>query len=214
MLLVAACCIHFSNDNTYPYIIMGLLDSVKNAATKTKMRGELSMIDREITKTKYKHGVLIYDVLGQRHHSTATSDNDQLPLEGLEAAFMASMEDMQDIFVKRSEKDDKIDALEAKGESRVGGTTAGERAKNAGRSMLDAGASTKLKTEMAFYDREMRVRKEIFGIQVFQELDLLSKEDFQETDNGVGEALNRAKKDVAAVMQRKRQKELDIESLK
>jgi len=197
---------------------MGFLDSVKKAASKTKLQGEITLIDREITNTKHKHGVLLYNVLAERYHLMLPDDQQQnnpaLPVEGLEAAFTATMEDLQELDWKRREKDQEFDVVEAKSSSRVSGTTTRERARRAGQWISDTGASTKLKTQMAYYDREIRLRKEIFGLQVFAELvDIQSSHKFDEEDDGVGEALNLAKDEFSALMQRRRQKEQELQAL-
>ena len=210
---------------------MGFMDNVKKAAAKTKLQGEVLLIDREIASTKQKHGVLIYDALFQRHH--AEGEKTPLPVEGLEAAFVAAMEDMADLQSKKLEKDHAIDALEEKqhaatkaaaetdqaegapATTATSHATAGERAKKAGKTIQNAGASTKLKAEMAYYSREMRVRKEIFGVQVFDDLEIMSHDEgrFEEGEDGVGAALNNAIDDCKAVLQRKQEKVEDIKAL-
>jgi len=211
---------------------MGFMDNVKKAAAKTKLQGEVLLIDREIASTKQKHGVFIYDALFQRHH--AEGEKTPLPIEGLEAAFVAAMEDMADLQSKKLEKDHAIDALEEKqqaatkaaaeanqaegGDAPAAATshaTAGDRAKKAGKTIQNAGASTKLKAEMAYYSREMRVRKEIFGVQVFDDLDLMSRDEgrFEEGEDGVGAALNNAIDACKALLQRKQEKVEDIKAL-
>lgn len=197
---------------------MGFIDAAKKAAAKTKLQGELLLIDRELASTKQKHGVLIYDVLFTRHHAAEEGAKAPVPVEGLEAAFVAAMEDMQELLEKKKGKDEAFDALEEQSKTEAAAaapaTTAGDKAKVARKSLQAAGASTKLKAEMAYYNREMRVRKEIFGVQVFDDCHILEHEgNFEEGPDGVGAALNAAKEECAAVMQKKQEKEDDIKAL-
>ena len=192
---------------------MELLVNAKKFAAKTKLHGELMVIDRELKSCKAKHAVILYDKLLERHEDQQKSP---LPVDRLEAAFIAAMEDMQDIVAKRRQKDDAIDALEEakKKEAESSRSTTGEKAKHVGKVLQNESALTKLKAEMTYYGREMKVRKEIFGIQVFDDLDILSNAGrFEEGTDGIGAALNQAKDDCNEILKRKKDKEEDIKAL-
>ena len=149
----------------------------------------------------------------ERHEDQQKSP---LPVDRLEAAFIAAMEDMQEIVGKRREKDDAIDAIEEvkKNEADVSRSTTGDKAKHVGKVLQHESALTKLKAEMTYYGREMKVRKEIFGIQVFDDLDILSYDGrFEEGSDGIGAALNHAKDECNEILKRKKDKEEDIRAL-
>lgn len=201
--------------------IMGLMDNAKKFAAKTKFHSELVMIDREIKTCKAKHAVILYDQLLQRHED---ANKEPLPVEGLEAAFLAAMEDMQELVAKRREKDDAMDALEedkkkqAAAEAHASRETTGEKAKaaakHAGRVVQNESTMAKLKAEMTYYGREMKVRKEIFGVQVFDDLDILSRDGrFEEGSDGIGAALNHARDEINEIAKKRKDKEEDIKAL-
>lgn len=192
---------------------MGLLDNAKKFAAKAKLQGELMVIDRELKSCKAQHAVILYDKLLERHEDSQKSP---LPVDGLEAAFIAAMEDMQEIVAKRRQKDDAIDALEEtkKVEAESSRTTTSDKAKHVGKVLQHESALTKLKAEMTYYGREMKVRKEIFGIQVFDDLDILSYEGrFEEGADGIGASLNQAKDECNEILKRKKDKVEDIKAL-
>ena len=173
------------------------------------------MIDNKKKKAKKHHGVLLYDVLLQRHCSDAKAP---LPVENFEAAFVAAMEDMKELSDKLREKDDMHDALEAMTEQAnrdFTGVTAGDKAKHAGNKLKDSATRSKLKADMAYYRREMKIRKEIFGLQLFDDLpEILAHEgSFEEGMDGVGAALNRAKDDIHGLMDKTKEKEEAMKAL-
>lgn len=161
------------------------------------MKGELLLIDREINNAKQKSGIKLYDTLYDKWFLRETRE--PLPkFDGLEAAFLAAIEDLKDLNDKRMLVDEKIDKLEDKGSSET---------PSAGQWMADAASMTKLKAEMAYYNQELKVRQEIFGIQIFDDLDLLSKDTFE---GEIGEVLNTCKLEMLALLEKKKAKEEEL----
>lgn len=194
---------------------MGFMDSMKKAAALTKLQGELVMIDREITTCKEKHGVIIYNILSKRQHLPDDDENKfaALPMEGLEAAFLATTEDLKPWNEKRNKVADELEVLEDSKMRRTSGTTTGDKARYAGQVLKDATVTAKLKTELAYYDREIKLRQGIFGIQVFDDLKLMElTEPFPEDDIMIGEVLNKAKEEMESVLKRKEVKLAEIEA--
>jgi len=156
-----------------------LWKKAKNAAIKTKIRGEIALLERECVGRKKKFGVELYNLL----------TNDKNKLLGITAGtlfegkqkqikepFQRARDDMGGIQARKDVKQKDLDVLEVKGAHSLPDTTAEEKMRKVGKHMTDAGTSAKLKTEMALIDREMLIRKEQFGLEVF-ELTIASDED-------------------------------------
>lgn len=203
---------------------MGFMDNLKKTAVVTKLQGELLLIDREIKTCKENQGVAIYDILAKRQNSVVGSEQDDesqknpLPLDGLEAAFIATTTDVHEWNHKRNQVMDQIEVLEATKTSRSAGTTAGEKASYMGSVLKDSAQTAKLKTELAYYEREIKLRQGIFGVQVFDELKLMEQNNgdaFPEDDaNNVGAILNQARAAMQAVLKKKADKEAEIQAAK
>ena len=199
---------------------MGFIDQMKKAANVAKLQGELMLIEREVTACKEKHGIAIYNVLSQRWHNTNnnTDDNNdtkeetELPLKGLEAAFQAAAEDLVPLNQKRN---DIVDQLEMRALS----SSSSQEATSKVSSFL---GNAKLKTELAYYEREIKLRQGIFGHQVFDDLHVMTTTEqldgtpFSESHEHytVGEALNQAREEMSLVLKRKQDKEAEIAAAK
>lgn len=179
---------------------MGLIDGLQATAARTKLRGDCVLLDREMTVCKETHGAKIYDAMQSRNNGREAA------LPGLEASFVATSEDLRELMAKKIAIDEEIDKLEDM-EQR----TVGEKAQLA-----------KLKAQMAFYSREIKIRKGIFGIQIFDELGLMTCEsspDFQgEDDTGGGAVLGDALRDAVDAMddlaRQKEEKILEIQKMR
>ena len=188
---------------------MGFMDNVKKAAGVAKLQGELLLIDRQITACKEKHGVAVYNILAKRLQTRIPGDDndhakEELPLPGLQAAFQAATEDLFELNQKRNQLDDQIEVLQDSSSS-----------SGAKKGVSGFFTTTKLKTELAYYEREIKLRQGIFGHQLFDDLQLMSHEgNFQEDDDMVGEVLNQAKEEMQTVLKRKQDKEAEIEAAK
>ena len=179
---------------------MGVFDSVKRATASSKLKYELVVLDRELEKEKKRMGDELYTVMfendvGGSGGSNANSDNSASPHEHerLVVIYQACRETVTEYVEKKHLKEEELDHVEMKREE---GTTTG--------AWLSTSASaTKLKAEVAYYDREIRLRKEIFGVQVFDELGLGVTAAEEKDDSERGEDENEAKNDpVLAVLTR------------
>ena len=187
---------------------MGFMDSVKKQAGIAKLQGELVLIDRQVTACKEKHGVAVYNVLAKRWHNITNNANDDatktddLPLPGLQAAFQAAAEDLLKLNHKRNELNDQLEAMAS--------------SSTANKGVSGFFTNTKLKTELAYYDREIKLRQGIFGHQLFDDLQLMSTEPFSQDNDDymVGEILNQAREEMQSVLKQKQDKQAEIEAAK
>lgn len=154
---------------------MGFLDSVKRKAQQAKLSGERLWVDRELTNVQHQLGVDLFQILlGPFHSSTKPEDTADIDgiLPGLVAVFIAAFEDIQELMEKRNQADANRDQLEAKQDA-----LAGQKEIPAGRRaagwLSHTGGKAKCAAEIAYYDREIYLRKQIFGKQVVEECGLL-----------------------------------------
>mmetsp|Transcript_3148 Transcript_3148/g.2989 ORF Transcript_3148/g.2989 Transcript_3148/m.2989 type:complete len:136 (+) Transcript_3148:164-571(+) len=75
-----------------------------------------------------------------------------------------------------------------------------DKMKKAGRSLVDTGAKTMLKADMAFLEREIKSRKQKFGVEVYDSMQLLEVDNdmpIEEKELKIRLAFDRARKDIA-----------------
>ena len=106
---------------------MGFLDSVKKSATKTKIQGEIVLLDREIASIQRAFGVTLFDLLA----ASVETGNTTPVLLKKQAEVTASFEDFyKQVQKQQAEKDAKakeIDHFEAKKDTRLPATNTQEK---------------------------------------------------------------------------------------
>jgi chromosome segregation ATPase len=146
-------------------------DKVKKSGQKTKLRADIALAERECKSRKKKFGVDLYDVL--------TTDKQKLlglsagtlfkgTQQELKTSFESAKNDIGGMELRKDEIQKKRDVLEVKGSHTMPDTTVGEKASKAGKAVADAATDTKLRAQIALIDREIKIRKEDFGIEVFE----------------------------------------------
>lgn len=149
---------------------MGIWDNVKKSGTKTKIRGEMMLLEREASARKKLFGIEFYDLI----------TNDKNKLLGVSAGtiFKGQRAELQepferakdDIAGKQALKEDRqksLDVLEVKGAHTLPDQTMGQKVRKGGAHLSNAATATNLAGRMAWIDREIKIRKEEFGIEVF-----------------------------------------------
>lgn len=182
----------------------GWWDKVKKSTQKTKLRADIALAERESRSRQKKLGVDLYDVL----------TNDKQKLLGVSAGtlFKGKQDDLlkmalerarDDIAGKLARKEElqrKRDVLEVKGAHTMPDTTIGEKASKAGKAVTDAGTDTKLRAQQALLDREIKIRKEEFGLEIFHAV-----KPSEQKDRGIKGAISNAisndhEKDIQSVI--------------
>lgn len=155
---------------------MGLWGNVKNTAERTKLRGDVALAQRGIAARKKKFGEEFYDVL--------TNDKQKVVLgvstanlsifkkgaqnEELREAFERAREDMRVKQARKEELQNRLDIMEVKGTHTMPDGTIGQKLSKTGKMFSNAGTGTKIRAQMALIDREMKIRKEEFGVEVYE----------------------------------------------
>eukprot|EP00587_Corethron_hystrix_P011645 CAMPEP_0113310608 /NCGR_PEP_ID=MMETSP0010_2-20120614/8186_1 /TAXON_ID=216773 ORGANISM="Corethron hystrix, Strain 308" /NCGR_SAMPLE_ID=MMETSP0010_2 /ASSEMBLY_ACC=CAM_ASM_000155 /LENGTH=117 /DNA_ID=CAMNT_0000166099 /DNA_START=221 /DNA_END=574 /DNA_ORIENTATION=+ /assembly_acc=CAM_ASM_000155 len=74
--------------------------------------------------------------------------------------------------------------------------------KAAGKSIVDSGAKTMLKTDVVFMEREIKNRKQAFGVEIYELMEALETDNtlsVEEKEGSLRMAFDRARKDVALI---------------
>lgn len=77
-----------------------------------------------------------------------------------------------------------------------------EKVKKASRSLVDTGAKTMLKADIQFLEREIKQRKQKFGVEVYDCMLLLEVDNempMEEKEQKIRQAFDRARKDIAVI---------------
>mmetsp|Transcript_131211 Transcript_131211/g.195535 ORF Transcript_131211/g.195535 Transcript_131211/m.195535 type:complete len:218 (-) Transcript_131211:216-869(-) len=208
---------------------MGFLDKMKKTGQKTKLRGEIALAGRQIVGRKKTFGIELYDLVTndkQKLLSVAAGTAFKGQQDSMKEPFERARDDIAGIQARKDIKQKDLDVLEVKGAHTLPDTTMGQKASKAGRAISEAGTGTKLRAEMALLDREMKIRKEQFGIEVF-DLSVASDEGStkkgiakrvsaameSETEKVIQACIDQAKKDVAFIQTGITSKQREIGSI-
>ena len=199
-------------------------NKMKKSGQKTKIRGEIALMEREINGRKKTFGIELYDMM----------TNDKNKLLGVAAGtlfkghqmelkepFERARDDIAGIQARKDVKQKDLDVLEVKGASTMPDATLEQKMNKAGRAISNGASGTKLRGQMALLDREMKIRKEEFGIEVF-DLSQGSKKNesgdsilsgLSEQEHDIQSCIDKAKEDVAAIHDRIKSKESEMSTL-
>jgi len=162
---------------------------VKAASLKTKAKGEIAFLDNNMKGRKQQFGIEMYDLMQQKKTFGGKGESDPKVVEVFEQA----EKDIAMIIEKKDAKQGEIDALGA-ADKELPAESVSERAKKAGNQARDAAIKAKLQGEMALLDREIKIRKQHFGIQLFDAIMQMDK--YEPVDSEVKSILDSAKQDI------------------
>ncbi|KAG7374576.1 hypothetical protein IV203_013671 [Nitzschia inconspicua] len=149
---------------------MSWWEKVKKSGQKTKLRADITLAERESKARQKKFGIDLYNVLAndkQKLLGVAAGTLFKGNQEELKAAFERARDDIAGRLAHKEELQRKRDVLEVKGAHTMPDTTVGEKLNKAGKAVADAGMDTKLRAQQALIDREIKIRKEEFGLEIF-----------------------------------------------
>ena len=145
---------------------MGFFESVGNAAKRAKLNTEIALLDREMATRKKAFGVELYDIIHKQHEQQYQNKTDGGVLE-MPVIFKTIENEIQEPLAKASkeiremdrEKRALVEQMEALGTDASDGM---------GKRMSDGAKSAELSVKIAYLDREMKLRKEQFGLDVYE----------------------------------------------
>jgi hypothetical protein len=153
--------------------MQGMLENVRRTALKTKIRGEMALLDRQIYLLMCQFGVDYYDAavaaFGVQHR--------RYPIPSAIAdAFDRCRDDIQVKLNEKNAKDLEVEyvvvnkersaALPSKS-SNGSGSTASSTWQRTGQWVNETATEGKLRVQIKLLERDMKVRKEQFGVAVF-----------------------------------------------
>mmetsp|Transcript_100906 Transcript_100906/g.151206 ORF Transcript_100906/g.151206 Transcript_100906/m.151206 type:complete len:232 (-) Transcript_100906:288-983(-) len=144
---------------------MGFFDSIGNAATKAKLSAEIALIDRELNTRKKAFGVELYDVIDkqQKRNEGAILETPGL-FKTIENEIKGPLEKCsKEMHILELEKRNMANELELMEAKRMNAAEAG----GLGKTMADTAKGAELNVKMAYLDREMLIKKEQFGLEVW-----------------------------------------------
>jgi len=208
-----------------------------NAVQKTKLRGEIALLDREIKARQNEFGIELYDLLIVLARSKSTFGPIKTPSvfhaieTSLKEPFEACHADIQQLKDQKDAKEQEVVHLEVNRERAPPARTNREALGKAGSWISDTSSEAKLAVQIKLLERQIQSRKEQFGIDVFVILDnnedkktgnrlsspkkgiasRLSK--LSNSEQEIEDCVDRAKKDVSSIRRRQQDKEREIEYL-
>jgi len=153
---------------------MGLWGNAKNVAKKTKLKADIALLQRKIAGRKKKFGEEFYNVLtidkqnllgvsaGTLSVFKKGTQNDEL-----RAAFERALDDIRGKRAGKEELQNRLDVMEVKGIHTMPDVTVGQKLSKTGKGISNAATGTKIRAQMALIDREIKIRKEEFGMEVY-----------------------------------------------
>jgi hypothetical protein len=202
-----------------------LWDKAKKQGQKTKLRGQIHLSQREITGRKKKFGVELYDMLTNDKEkllgvSAGTLFKDK-STEELKEPFERAKEEISAMQARKDVKQRELDAIEIDSHHSISDESIGEKAKRAGKAIADASVQAKIKAQMVLIDREMKIRKEKFGVEVFDiaiQSDQHKKKDeggpimdsISEQEKDILDVIDSAKNDVLAMEEKQKALQREI----
>jgi hypothetical protein len=150
---------------------MSFFTTVKNAGIKAKLQGEIALLDRQVLTRQQAFGVELYDLLHRLEKSSNSVVNPVFlgtQSQSIKQVFDTTQLTIREWAAKKDAKADQVEHLQVDRERARPVTTASEQWKRAGQWVSSNSAEAKLTAEMAYLDRQIRLQKEAFGVQVFE----------------------------------------------
>jgi hypothetical protein len=138
---------------------------VKNEGAKAKLQAELKLLDREAYKRQQQFGIDLYDLLAQQA-KLAPAYLSKLQAQVREPYDHAKNE-IARLQMERIQLQEQIDLVQCNVDrARPSYTTKGHLLK-AGQAVKDTGIEAKLQAQLVLVNRNIKMRKETFGVDVF-----------------------------------------------
>lgn len=200
---------------------MGFFDTVKKAGTKTKLQGEIALLDREITSIKRAFGVTLFDLLASSIQGNANTPGLLTKEPDVAASFEMFYKEVQLVKSEKEAKSKEIEHTEAKADTRLPATTTGEKFQNFTKYVGEQSHATKLKAEIVLKDRSIKQKKEAFGLDVFDKIVFAEGQLITglkaimsaKVDKDIMAAIEDAKQKVSVPMNKKDMKNREIQNL-
>ena len=135
---------------------MGILDSIGSTARKAQLGAEIKLVERERNQRIQALGVELYDLI--RNSEDAAIPN-VTAVASLKTPLDACTADVRKMEQEVAGQKNDRELIEVRPDKDKG---------SLGRRVGDQAAITKIATRIAYLEREMRLRKQKFGMQVWE----------------------------------------------
>ena len=150
---------------------MGLFDAIGDTAKRAKLSGEIALLEREMTTRKKAFGVELYDIISKQQKVNMKNDNFLLETPPI---FKTTENEIQEPLMKYS-KEIRVMELELKTiedqmelqEAKKIRDARGGRSSGVGQSAKEAAKDAEFYVKIKYIKREMLLRKEQFGLEVW-----------------------------------------------
>lgn len=207
-------------------------DNLKNNTIKTKIRGEIALLEREMKSRQRKFGVELYDLLVDEKKSPLselikTPELFSAVEKQIKEPFESCKADIHMMEAERAAHKDEVQRSQANKDRAMPASTAGQMFSNAGSWMKGTASEVNHQTQIALIDTKVKSRKESFGIEAFAVIDKTPAEEkeslqaklshviskLSEHEKKVSDCIEQAKKDVGIIQKKIQAKESEIASL-
>jgi len=191
--------------------------ATKLAATKTKLRTDMILIDREMEARKKAFGVTMYDYVSPLTENTEFYAADDDLTRILRPHIVEAQREISALDAKRSKHKEKLASKEAARAAAFAGPkaeTAGQKIANFGKAGAMKSNEAKIKAEVAMVDRQVKALKGKFG--TFLYYSLAEAEDtrgYLPPDRQIRSIYDTCRQDLQAMEARKKGKEEELVSM-
>ena len=195
--------------------------NVKSAALKTKLNGEIAMIDMEITTRKKTFGVELFDLILK---SDKANETIMMPaiFSSIEPEMKAIIEpcryDIQKIEKQINGKAEEVEKVKQKSKEHQAAeaATASSKAKKAGHWVSDGGKETAKGMQTSMLKSKIKTRKQQFGLDVWETVAAKQAEnaEISGVEKEINDCIQAAKHDIGRIFERRETKKQAIEELK
>ena len=163
----------------------GFFGKMKNTGIKAKLQGECTLLDREMKARKFKFGIELYDLLRDQEKASGGSmmnvmgvaNKNKATPAATPGSFKARIKDAWEVVrtdviqLEQKQEAMRVEKTheEVRRERGAPAVSAKEKVAAAGGFVKSTGKETKLLAQIALVDRDIKKRKEQFGVDVYDQ---------------------------------------------
>jgi hypothetical protein len=186
------------------------------AGQRTKLRGEIMLVEREMKTRQQTFGVELYDFVAPLAKSPDFFAADDQMTDVIRGPFLAAQREIAALMIKRGKLKEELAQAEVarKAAFPAPATTFGEQVLNTGKATAFTANEVKIKTEIGMVDAQIRSHKEDFGENMFDTLVKLEDEQgWLPTVRDIRTMYDKARQDVDKLKTKADTKEREITTL-
>lgn len=206
---------------------MSLWDNMKKAAAKagsaamvagqkTRLHGEILLVDRDVKGRKQQFGIDLYNHVGPMASSPDFfAANDPLT-ETLRPPLLKVQREIAALAIRRTKVKEDIAQAEVKRAAAFPdkAITFADKAKNAAKSAALAGNEAKLSTDLSVVENQIRHFKQTFGEDIYEVfVDLEDNKGWLPTDRTIRAMYDQARQDVEKLIKKRAAKIAELENI-